>query len=249
MLPSEFHGKCQRKTNNNFEKGLAYDNEFYRIFIEFLKINRIISETTEEPKLQVDQIKSIVLGIYKNWHISSYKAVEKFVTKYFEIIKEDIKDYDVNMVLLAPEYKAIDVYMLNLIITCVMLCPEEFGNCIFKGEKITHVSKEMILTKMYRNFSKSDMNKLNNTLDKYNLYLQKKSIDFVNNVLKQRALKHIQERQPFVRLETQKSQEDSQSSFESQSFLETRSAVVHEKDIRTKYTYLATTIPVILVTR
>ncbi|XP_016842832.1 histone-lysine N-methyltransferase Suv4-20-like [Nasonia vitripennis] len=91
MLPSEFHGKCQRKTNNNFEKGLAYDNEFYRIFIEFLKINRIISETTEEPKLQVDQIKSIVLGIYKNWHISSYKAVEKFVTKYFEIIKEDIK--------------------------------------------------------------------------------------------------------------------------------------------------------------
>ncbi|OXU17309.1 hypothetical protein TSAR_002297 [Trichomalopsis sarcophagae] len=85
------------------------------------------------------------------------------------------------MVLLAPEYKAIDVYMLNLIITCVMLCPEEFGNCIFKGEKIAHVSKEMILTKMYRNFSKSDMNKLNNTLDKYNLYLQKKSIDFVNN--------------------------------------------------------------------
>ncbi|OXU17308.1 hypothetical protein TSAR_002296 [Trichomalopsis sarcophagae] len=128
------------------------------------------------------------------------------------------------MVLLAPEYKAIDVYMLNLIITCVMLCPEEFGNCIFKGEKIAHVSKEMILTKMYRNFSKSDMNKLNNTLDKYNLYLQKKSIDFVNNVLKHRALKHIQERQPFVRLETQKSQEDSQSSFESQSFLETRSA-------------------------
>ena len=83
-------GKCQRKAYNNFGKGLAYDNEFYTTFIGFVKCNKIILETTNEPKLQSDEIKSIVDGIYKNWHISSYKAVEKFIPKYFETIKKDV---------------------------------------------------------------------------------------------------------------------------------------------------------------
>ena len=90
-------------------------------------------------------------------------------------------DYNENVILLAPEFKAMEIYMLNLIITCIMLCHEEFGNCIYKGEKVSHCSKTKILTKMYRNFTKTDQEKLNNTLDKYNLYLQNRSRDVVNN--------------------------------------------------------------------
>ena len=100
---------------------------------------------------------------------------------YVIINKSDVTDInDVNI--LAPECQNMEIYFNRLIIICILHCYKEFALCIYKDDPMPTDIKKNILGKMHKGQqpSKQQRTKLDNYLNMYKVYLQRKSQDIIN---------------------------------------------------------------------
>lgn len=92
---------------------------------------------------------------------------------------------DINNVnVLAPEYKNMEMYMNRLIEICILNCYKEFALCIYRGDPIPIEIKKNILSELHKGVqvhSKEQCTKLDNYLNMYKMYLQRKLQDIIND--------------------------------------------------------------------
>lgn len=90
--------KLENRTLNNQKnqrlrmtssKGLKSDNELYRKLIRYLKVANLVHKT-KEFKPSKEDLKKIVINVYKNYHSSSVTRLQKFIDKYNVTIQEDV---------------------------------------------------------------------------------------------------------------------------------------------------------------
>ena len=69
--------------------------------------------------------------------------------------------------------RELDCYK-RIIITCILVCHEEFAKRLYTGEKLSTEKKKLVLSKLLygHKASASDKCRLDNVFSKYNAYLQ-----------------------------------------------------------------------------